>query len=355
LLPIGISFFTFQAISYVVDIYRGKKAVQRNILNAGLYIAFFPQLVAGPIIRYDTIADQITGRTESFELFSQGVCRFIAGLAKKVLLANSFAVIADRSFAMSQGGDTSITFAWLGAIAYTLQIYFDFSGYSDMAIGLGKMFGFRFPENFNYPYISKSATEFWRRWHISLGSWFRDYIYFPLGGSRVSSKARLVLNLFVVWLLTGIWHGANWTFICWGLLYFVFIAIEKLVRFEERNIPAAVKHIYIMLLVIVGWVLFRANTIAYALDHLKIMFGLAGKPFLDVNTVVYLKENLFYFLFGLIFSAPVAKTAALKVDSMCSGKAAAGALYAAAFIAVFLFTLSYLVKGTYNPFIYFNF
>ena len=355
MLPIGISFFTFQAISYVVDIYRGKKAVQKNLLNAGLYIAFFPQLVAGPIIRYETIADQIMGREENFGAFSQGVCRFIVGLSKKVLLANSFAVIADRSFAMAQSGETSITFAWLGAACYALQIYFDFSGYSDMAIGLGKMFGFRFPENFNYPYISKSAVEFWRRWHISLGSWFRDYVYIPLGGSKVPSKARLIFNLSAVWLLTGIWHGADWTFICWGLYYFVFISLEKLTRFEERAIPAPVRHIYLLLVVLVGWVLFRADSMLDALDFLGIMFGFAGKPLVDANTIVYLGENLVYILFGLIFSTPIAKSISLRTGGMTSGKAAADTAYVVAFAAVFLLSMSYLVKGAYNPFIYFNF
>ena len=354
ILPIGISFFTFQAISYVIDIYRGKKAVQRNLFNVGLYIAFFPQLIAGPIIRYETIADQIMHREESFDLFSQGVCRFIAGLSKKVLLANSLAVVANKSFAVAQNGETSVSFLWLGAIAYTFQIYFDFSGYSDMAIGLGKMFGFRFPENFNYPYISKSATEFWRRWHISLGSWFRDYVYIPLGGSRVSSKARLVGNLFIVWLLTGIWHGADWTFICWGLLYFVFITIEKLARFEERAIPGALKHVYILLIVIIGWVLFRADTMADAFEYLRIMFGFSGKPWIDANMIVFVKEYFFYFLFGLVFSTPIARIMSAKLGNI-DKKLAFSSLYVLVFTVVFLISVSYLVKGTYNPFIYFNF
>lgn len=355
MLPIGISFFTFQAISYVIDIYRQKGAVQKNLLNVGLYIAFFPQLVAGPIIRYETIADQIMGRRETFDDFAQGVCRFVAGLGKKVLLANSFAVIADKSFAVSQTGELSIAFAWLGAIAYTLQIYFDFSGYSDMAIGLGRMFGFRFPENFNYPYISRSASEFWRRWHISLGSWFRDYIYFPLGGSRVRSKFRLVFNLFVVWFLTGLWHGANWTFICWGMLYFVFISLEKVLRFEELAIPPVAKHIYIMLLAIVGWVLFRAATLADAGAYLQVMFGFSGNPWLDANAIVYFQENVVYLFFGILFSMPIAKVAARKADGLRKAVGAVNVLYVSAFICVLLVALSYLVKGTYNPFIYFNF
>ena len=225
-LPIGISFFTFQALSYVLDVHRGRGQVQKSPLKVGLYISFFPQLIAGPIVKYETVADQIDNRQESWADFSAGCARFIAGLGKKVLIANQVAVVADRAFNLGNG-ELSASFAWLGAICYTLQIYYDFSGYSDMAIGLGKMFGFHFLENFNYPYISKSITEFWRRWHISLSACFRDYVYFPLGGSRVSSKWKHIRNLFVVWLLTGVWHGANWTFIVWGLLYFVLLVLEK--------------------------------------------------------------------------------------------------------------------------------
>ena len=222
-LPIGISFFTFQALSYVLDIQRGHGQVQRSPLKVGLYISFFPQLIAGPIVKYETVADQIDHRKENWEDFSSGCARFVVGLGKKVLLANQLALVADRAFQLGGTGQLTTGFAWLGSLCYTLQIYYDFSGYSDMAIGLGKMFGFHFLENFNYPYISRSVTEFWRRWHISLSTWFRDYVYFPLGGSRVDSKGKHIRNLFVVWLLTGIWHGANWTFIVWGLFYFVLL------------------------------------------------------------------------------------------------------------------------------------
>ena len=226
-LPIGISFFTFQALSYVLDIQRGHGQVQRSPLKVGLYISFFPQLIAGPIVKYETVADQIDHRKENWEDFSSGCARFVVGLGKKVLLANQLALVADRAFQLGGMGQLTTGFAWLGSLCYTLQIYYDFSGYSDMAIGLGKMFGFHFLENFNYPYISRSVTEFWRRWHISLSTWFRDYVYFPLGGSRVNSKGKHIRNLFVVWLLTGIWHGANWTFIVWGLFYFVLLMLEK--------------------------------------------------------------------------------------------------------------------------------
>jgi D-alanyl-lipoteichoic acid acyltransferase DltB (MBOAT superfamily) len=250
------------------------------------------------------------GRKETFEDFSQGVCRFLEGFAKKILLANNFALIADAAFSL-HSDELSASFAWLGAVAYTLQIYFDFSGYSDMAIGLGKMFGFHFPENFNYPYISKSTSEFWRRWHISLGTWFRDYVYIPLGGSRVESSGRLIFNLFVVWSLTGFWHGASWTFICWGLLYFLSISLEKVTNFEklgEGRLPAvAAKHLYTMLLVIFGWVLFRATTISGALSYLKTMLFLNGAQLLDGNTIVYLAENRLYLILGILFSMPVYK------------------------------------------------
>lgn len=234
-LPIGISFFIFQAISYVVDVYRGKGKVQTQFLNVGLYISLFPQLIAGPIVRYETVANEIENRKENLNDFAVGVNRFIIGLGKKVLLANQFAVVSDSVFGnvTSTGTSNSFLLLWMGAIAYTLQIFFDFAGYSDMAIGLGRMFGFHFLENFKYPYISKSISEFWRRWHISLQTWFKDYIYIPLGGSRVNSKARLVFNIFVVWFLTGVWHGANWTFIVWGLMYFVLLILEKFFHMDE--------------------------------------------------------------------------------------------------------------------------
>ncbi len=363
LLPIGISFFTFHAISYVIDIYRGKAEVQKNLFHVGLYIVFFPQLVAGPILRYSVIADQIMGRKETFEDFSQGVCRFLMGFGKKILLANNFALIADAAFS-ANSGELSVSFAWLGAIAYTLQIYFDFSGYSDMAIGLGKMFGFHFPENFNYPYIAKSTSEFWRRWHISLGSWFRDYVYFPLGGSRVESNGRLIFNLFVVWSLTGLWHGASWTFICWGLLYFVSISLEKVMNFEElgkgKTGAAITKHVYTMLLVIFGWVLFRASTIGGAVTYLKTMLFLNGAQLLDANTLTYLAENKVFLLLGILFSMPVSKAFARWYEEKRSSgspilTAAKMVVYPSTLLFLFFIAMSYIVKGSYNPFIYFNF
>lgn len=363
MLPIGISFFTFHAISYVIDIYRGKAEVQKNLFHVGLYIVFFPQLVAGPILRYSVIADQIMGRKETFDDFSLGVCRFLKGFGKKILLANNFALIADTAFAL-QSTELSVSYAWLGAIAYTMQIYFDFSGYSDMAIGLGKMFGFHFPENFNYPYISKSTSEFWRRWHISLGTWFRDYVYIPLGGSRVGSTGRLFFNLFVVWSLTGLWHGASWTFICWGLLYFVSISLEKVLDFEHLgngNVGAVIaKHIYTMLLVIFGWVLFRAATIAGAVTYIKTMLFLNGAQFLDGNTMVTLSENWLFLVLGVLFSMPASKAFSSWFEKKRSGgnpilSVTKMVVYPSVLLLLFFIAMAYIVKGSYNPFIYFNF
>ncbi len=288
-LPIGISFFTFQAMSYVIDVYRQKGEVQTNLLYVGLYISFFPQLIAGPIVRYETIASEIKNRKESLNDFFDGFARFVVGLAKKVLLANSFAILADQVFnTVRDGGSISVMYGWLGAVAYTFQIFFDFSGYSDMAIGMGRMFGFHFLENFNYPYVSTSITEFWRRWHISLGTWFRDYLYFPLGGSRCS-KGRNILNLFIVWALTGMWHGANLTFLVWGLMYFILLVIEKItgIHNNKGKIIRVFKWLYTILFVIVGWIIFRAESLSDAFVYLKSVFGLNGNTF----QMVYLPDG----------------------------------------------------------------
>ncbi|MDR0520026.1 MAG: MBOAT family protein [Clostridiales Family XIII bacterium] len=367
-LPIGISFFTFQAMSYVFDVYRGTADVQKNPMNVGLYISFFPQLIAGPIVRYQTIADQIKGRRETWDDFSAGVTRFITGFAKKILIANNMALLADRAFDASAAGVNTVLFAWLGALAYTLQIYYDFSGYSDMAIGLGRMFGFHFLENFNYPYISRSTTEFWRRWHMSLGQWFRDYVYFPLGGSRVG-KGRLVLNLLVVWGLTGVWHGANWTFILWGLLYFATITAEKLTGFEraawaQSKWGFALRHIYTLLLVMLGWVIFRAESIGAGLKYIGEMFGRGAAAAYDGAFVGAIQENIWFLTFGILFSMPIAKRIGAFFEAHLVGGAgerlpAVRGVHAvgrsALYVAAFVVCVSYLVKGSYNPFIYFNF
>lgn len=346
-LPIGISFFTFQAMSYVIDVYRRDGEAQKNPCYVALYISFFPQLIAGPIVRYTTIADQIKSRSVNFSDFTQGAYRFMIGFIKKVLIANNVAVVADGIFDNDVG---SVSSAWLGAIAYTLQIFFDFSGYSEMAIGLGKMFGFTFLENFDYPYISKSVSEFWRRWHISLGTWFRDYVYFPLGGSRVKKKSRLVFNLFVVWSLTGIWHGANWTFLVWGLLYFVILTLEKLTGFQKKL--GFFSHIYTMLLVIVGWVVFRASDISSAWSYLKDMFGFGALPIYDDTTVFYLSNYSFFLLLGIVCCFPIIRTLKKKINTDKIGYIVISGIV---LILMFLISVTYTIKGTYNPFIYFNF
>ncbi|MDY4948245.1 MBOAT family O-acyltransferase [Clostridium cadaveris] len=351
-LPIGISFFTFQAMSYVIDVYRKNGEVQKNPMNVALYIAFFPQLIAGPIVRYETIAEQIKNRKETFDDFADGTCRFIVGLGKKVLISNTLAIVADRAFLMSSNNTTTVAMAWLGAVSYTFQIYYDFSGYSDMAIGLGKMFGFKFLENFNYPYISKSISEFWRRWHISLGSWFRDYVYFPLGGSRVTNKSRLVLNLFVVWFLTGVWHGANWTFIIWGLMYFVLITLEKLSDFENKLKKLGIlKYIYTMFFVILGWVIFRSNNLVQAITYIGNMFGIGVTGIINDQFYLYFIENRYFFLCATLFSMPITRVFTKKIDNY----KIVAPVYIIILMLTFIISISYIFKGSYNPFIYFNF
>lgn len=349
-LPIGISFFTFQAISYVVDVYRGEGKVQKKLMQVGLYITFFPQLIAGPIIRYETIALQIESRRETFAGFSEGVIRFIRGLSKKVLLSNTLAIIADKAFSTPES-ELSVSFAWLGIFAYSFQILFDFSGYSEMAIGLGKMFGFELVENFNYPYISKSISEFWRRWHISLGTWFRDYIYFPLGGSRVRFKARVIFNLFIVWSLTGLWHGSNWTFILWGILYFILIAFEKVLRFHKSNRFQFLQHVYTLFFVMIGWVLFRSENIGQASNYLSVMFFHSGNAVLDNTAYFYFSEYAFFFIAAFLCATPFFQNLSNKYFN----KVWFAALYPFVYILLFIISLSYIVKGSYNPFIYFNF
>lgn len=344
-LPIGISFFTFQILSYIIDVYRKKVKVQKNLYKVALYISLFPQLIAGPIVRYSAIADAIDHRKESWEDVGNGLFRFVYGLAKKVLLANYMAVLADNVFAMQS---RTAAIAWIGAIAYTIQIYFDFSGYSDMAIGLGQMFGFHFGENFNYPYVAASVTEFWRRWHISLSSWFKDYVYIPLGGNRVG-KNRWVLNLFIVWVLTGIWHGANWTFLVWGLLYFIFRLLET--RFPKIKELGAVSHLYALLVVVIAWVIFRSESLSQAGRYIGQMIGINVTGAVDSVAVDYIRNSWLFFLTGGILSTPVWKLVLSKIKretarQICESMA-----------VLLLFVLSVLacIKSTYNPFIYFNF
>lgn len=354
-LPIGISFFTFQAISYVIDVYYKKGEVQKNPLNVGLYISFFPQLIAGPIVRYETVADEIKERKESWELFCIGTERFVFGLGKKVLLSNSLAVIADRCFDYISSPEVSVLWAWLGAFSYSLQIYYDFSGYSDMAIGLGKMFGFNFVENFNYPYVATSITDFWRRWHISLSSWFRDYVYIPLGGSRVK-LGRHLLNLFIVWSLTGIWHGASWNFIWWGWFYFVLLVLEKMTHVTDFLVTKARKGLYrlfTLLMVNFAWVLFRAQDLETAILYYKKMFGICSNGFIDIKSIYILKDNIFLLVAAIICAIPFSGFIK-KNDEKC-GRLSLEIVKKVFLLVVLVICISSIVSSSYNPFIYFNF
>lgn len=350
-LPIGISFFTFQAMSYVFDVYHKRGEVQKNPLDVALYVAFFPQLIAGPIVRYETIAKEIHNRKETLMDFAVGIQRFAIGLSKKAILSNSVALIADKAFHCVAYSELSVVSAWLGAIAYTFQIYFDFSGYSDMAIGLGMMFGFHFNENFDYPYISKSVSEFWRRWHISLGTWFRDYVYIPLGGSRVRSRSRKVFNLFAVWFLTGFWHGAAWHFVAWGMFYFVLITIEKTFDFPFRLKTKPQRYLYqgiTTILVIIGWVIFRAEGMRSAGAYLGSMFGLMGNAVIDTTAVYTLQMNGWLLLLSSVCATPFVKNLFEYINCLKWIKPA--------FCVVMLLTaVAFTVTSTYNPFIYFNF
>lgn len=310
-------------------------------------MAFFPQLIAGPIVRYNQIETEIENRTETLSKFSTGMERFIYGLGKKVLLSNYLAVIADKAFLMDK---RSVLMAWLGAISYTLQIYFDFSGYSDMAIGLGQMFGFHFPENFNYPYMSRSITEFWRRWHISLSTWFRDYVYIPLGGNRVCKK-RWVFNLFIVWLLTGIWHGANYTFVCWGLFYFVLLLIEKITNIAEKL--GVFSRIYTMLFVIFAWVFFRADTISFGFNYIGSMFGIGSTGIIDGLFDMYMRNLKFVLIFSIVLSTPVLHWCKEKVSK--KNAHLEELLRCTLCMVIFIISLAQVIGNTYNPFIYFNF
>lgn len=352
-LPIGISFYLFQILSYTVDVYRGTVPAQKSIINFGAYVASFPQLIAGPIVRYSDIALQLEHRTPTFEKCAYGIRRFMIGLSKKILLANALGELCDIFRASD---DKSVLFYWLYAVSFTLHIYFDFSGYSDMAIGLGKIFGFDFVENFNYPYISKSVTEFWRRWHISLGSWFRDYVYIPLGGNRVP-KMRWLLNILIVWMLTGFWHGASWNFIFWGLLYAAFLILEKLWFGKYLDKAGILRHIYVMLIVILGFVLFNATDISEALYYIGAMFGLTTTPFTSMEFVYYAKSYGLVLLLAAIGSTPLPKLATEKLCIVGGNKLAKLMdILEIAFMAVLLFLVTaYLVDGSFNPFLYFRF
>ena len=348
-LPIGISFYTFQTMSYTIDVYRGDTRAQRNIINFGTFVTLFPQLIAGPIIKYKDLGDQINERTTSTEKFASGVQIFMVGMAKKVLVANNVGMLWEAYKAMS-AGELTVLGAWLGVIAFTFQIYFDFSGYSDMAIGLGRMLGFEFLPNFNYPYISKSITEFWRRWHISLSTWFREYLYIPLGGNRCS-KPRWMFNLLVVWAATGIWHGASWNYLIWGLYFFVLLMLEKFFLLKVLNkAPALVGHIYTLFFVVVSWAIFAIEDFSQLGSYLKVMFGLGGVPLMDAKLGYYVTSYLPILLVAAVASTPLGAKLYHKLKTP-----AAEVVCTVLVLAGLVVCTAYLVDGTYNPFLYFRF
>ncbi|MBQ9973562.1 MAG: MBOAT family protein [Oscillospiraceae bacterium] len=348
-LPIGISFYTFQTMSYTVDVYRGDTRAQRSILNFSTFVTLFPQLIAGPIIKYKDLGDQIDQRSTSVDKFAAGVQIFMVGLGKKLLLANNVGMLWDSYKAMAPG-ELTVAGSWLGIIAFSLQLYFDFSGYSDMATGLGHMFGFDFLANFNYPYISKSVTEFWRRWHISLGTWFREYLYIPLGGNRCS-RGRWVFNLLMVWAATGIWHGASWNYLIWGLYFFVLLMVEKfwlLKRLEK--LPAILSHVYTLFLVLVSWAIFAIEDFGHLTAYLKVMFGFGDVPVANGAFGYYLTSYLPILLVGCVAATPLGKTLYHKLQPRVQ-KAVCFILVAAGLMVC----TGYLVASTYNPFLYFRF
>ena len=351
-LPIGISFYTFQILSYIIDVYRGNVKVQTNLPNFALYVTMFPQLIAGPIVQYADVDEQLASREVSWTKFGEGSMYFIRGLAKKVLLANTSGMIFTEVSGLAKGNIAVVT-AWLGAFAYMFQIYFDFSGYSDMAIGLGKMFGFEFNMNFNYPYVSKSITEFWRRWHISLSSWFRDYVYIPLGGNRVS-KIKHIRNLLIVWFLTGLWHGAAWNFVAWGLYYGVILIIEKYFLSPVLDrLPDVVRHIYSIVLVVIGWVLFFSSSFGQAADYIRVMFGAGAHGFADRESMYLLTSNLILWLILIFGSTPLVH---FRYEHMLrSKKWNTTIINSVVYAALFIVCIAYLVTETYNPFLYFRF
>ena len=348
-LPIGISFYTFQTMSYPIDVYRGNADVQRNFINFGTFVTLFPQLIAGPIVRYKDIADQLDERSHSVEKFASGVSRFLVGLGKKVLIANNIGMLWD-TYATMPAGELTVVGAWAGIVAFSLQIYFDFSGYSDMAIGLGRMLDFEFLENFNYPYISKSVTEFWRRWHISLGPWFRDYVYIPLGCNR-RGMPRQIFNILVVWALTGFWHGANWTFLLWGLYYAVFLILEKLflLKWLDRA-PRFVAHLYTLLVAVCGWVLFQLDSLSHVFSYYRAMFGLNSAGFVVGDDWYYLSNYGVMLCLAAIACTPIGAALYRKIPEK-----ARGPVLCILVLAGLLISTAYLVDATYNPFLYFRF
>ena len=350
-LPIGISFYTFQIMSYVVDEYRGTAKVQYNPFSLATYVSMFPQLIAGPIVRYTDVAEQLEHREHSVDKAALGIRRFVIGLSKKILIANALGELCEI---FKASGEKSVAFYWIYAIAFTLHIYYDFSGYSDMAIGLGKIFGFDFIENFNYPYISRSITEFWRRWHMSLGTWFRDYVYIPLGGNRVS-KVKWLFNILVVWFLTGFWHGASWNFIVWGLYFAVILMLEKMVLLPLLEKSGPLKHIYVMLLVVISFVIFNAADMSEALAYIGGMFGAGEVPLISAEAVYYFQSNLWVILIAVIGATPFGKNLMSRLEQTKAGSVLVGVLEPVVLVILMLLCTAFLVDGSFNPFLYFRF
>ena len=350
-LPIGISFYTFQILSYTVDVYRQDVKAQRNLIDLATYVALFPQLIAGPIVRYSDIAEQLKGRIHTMGKTAQGIRRFILGLGKKILIAN---LLGELCSIFRASDDKSVLFFWLYAVAYTLHVYFDFSGYSDMAIGLGKLFGFDFLENFNYPFISKSITEFWRRWHMSLGTWFRDYVYIPLGGSRVSLPRHL-FNIFLVWMLTGFWHGAAWNFVIWGLYFALLLILEKIWLLEILKKSHVLNRIYVLTAAVISFVIFDATDMSQAFSYLKAMFGTGGYPLTSAASSYYFRSYFVVLMIALLGATPIPKSFCRRLQQRKMGTAVMLFAEPLALSALLLICTAFLVDGSFNPFLYFRF
>ena len=350
-LPIGISFYTFQILSYTVDVYRQDVKAQRNLIDLATYVALFPQLIAGPIVRYSDIAEQLKGRIHTMGKTAQGIRRFILGLGKKILIAN---LLGELCSIFRASDDKSVLFFWLYAVAYTLHVYFDFSGYSDMAIGLGKLFGFDFLENFNYPFISKSITEFWRRWHMSLGTWFRDYVYIPLGGSRVCLPRHL-FNIFLVWMLTGFWHGAAWNFVIWGLYFALLLILEKIWLLEILKKSHVLNRIYVLTAAVISFVIFDATDMSQAFSYLKAMFGTGGYPLTSAASSYYFRSYFVVLMIALLGATPIPKSFCRRIQQWKTGTAVMLFAEPLALSALLLICTAFLVDGSFNPFLYFRF